>query len=142
MNNTFKRITALSATTLALGFGAVAMTSGSASAQSIKAHGTVSSKENNKIHSGVKNQYCLTVKETQKIVGTKGHYENYGDGMTERTFKGTKGSSVKTVNVDFAGGCADLVYTAYTKDRTRETYNGKVWDRYFVNHPDCCLWND
>jgi hypothetical protein len=115
---TFTGLAVLGATVAGL-----AATAAPASAQAIKSTGTVTRGESNKIHRGVDKQACLTIKEVQKIVGTKGKYTNYGDGNTERDFKGKKGTSVQNVYVYFQDGCAYQVDTDLTRDRWQSTYN-------------------
>lgn len=131
MNKNLKRLAGIGVA-VAIGVGGVAATAAPASAQAIKSKGTATRAESNKIHRGVDKQACLSIKEVQHIVGTKGKYTNYGDGITERDFKGAKGSSVRSVYVFFNHGCAFQAGTELTRGRSQDTYNERQYPNSYI----------
>jgi hypothetical protein len=129
MNKSIKRtisgLAILGISTLGL-----AATAAPASAQPIRAHGTVTRAESNKIHRGVDKQACLSIREVQHIVGTKGKYEDYGNHISSREYKGKRGTSVRSVAVFFYRGCAFQVGTELTHGRSQATYNDENYPIY------------
>jgi hypothetical protein len=100
----------------------LAATAAPASAQSIKAHGTATRGENNKLHRAIDKQKCLTLRESQKIVGAKGEVER--DGVdTYVTFTGKKHTSVQSVSVFLIDNCAFAVLSDLTHGRFQMTGN-------------------
>jgi len=124
MNNIRRAI--IGTAVVGLSAAGLAVTAAPASAQTVRSHGTVTRAESNRVHRAIDKQRCLTLSETRHIVGAKGKtFKEPEDGTTyvTVTFKGKRGTSVKSLSVSLVDNCAYVVESELTHNRWQYTSN-------------------